>query len=556
MVRKNRERGQIEVAHVPFGLVKLRRNRTALALFATLLLAGSLRFYGLEIQSLWADELSTWYNAGKDNLSEVVAMARAGLQEATPPGYFFLIYFIEKYLGDSEWILRFPSAVAGVLSVLVIYLLGRRLYSPREGLIAALLLTVLWTPIYYSQEARAYSLLLLFALLATYFWVALVRDLAYGSRVSVYEALGYVVSAAAASYLHYYGLYLIGLQGLGAALLFVRRVRPLGYLALIYSLVLLAYLPWLVVVLSDLSQYGPAMSVRMNWLPSPHPEAVWDYLKFLFNHSEVLVGVVLALYLFLLLKGLHVLFKARRQEEPTRIKDLFLSPGMLLALWLIVPFAGAYTISVLWSPFLVNRALIISLPAAYLLVARAVTQLPLRPKAQLGLVTGAAVLLVSHLLFSMDYYTEPHKEQFREAMQFVIENDRPNSFIVSCGSGYYGPDYPPPKAIWEPDNPQNRSTTDTLDYYRPEDKFETEKFNYYLERQGSDRRVQAAACEAQDMSTLDALLKRNGYHYVFYVEAHNSPKPKTPLIQSLRNEYELVSREKLDGARVHLFKVI
>jgi hypothetical protein len=174
--------------------------------------------------------------------------------------------------------------------------------------------------------------------------------------------------------------------------------------------------------------------------------------------------------------------------------------------------------------------------------------------------TVAAVSLVSYLLFSMDYYTKPHKEQIREAMQFVVENDRPNSFIVGCGLGYYGPDHPPFKAVWEPDDPQNRSTTDKLDYYRSEDKFQTEKFNYYLEKQGSNRRVQAAACGGpggeQDMETLADLLERTGYEYVFYVEAHNRPLPERPLIRSLENEYERVSHEELVGAQVHLFRVI
>jgi mannosyltransferase len=247
------------------------------------------------------------------------------------------------------------------------------------------------------------------------------------------------------------------------------------------------------------------------------------------------------------------LLKAR--ERLNRTSDLFLSPGMLLSLWLIVPFTGVYAISLVWSPFLLDRALIISLPAAYLLVARATTQLPLRPKVQVGVVTVAGLLLLSQLLFSMDYYTKPHKEQFREAMQFVVENDRPNSFIVGCGLGYFGPDYPPLKAIWEPDNPQSRSTTDKLDYYRSDDKFETEKFNYYLEEQGSNKRVQAVACEAQDMPVLEDLVKRDGYDYVFYVEAHNMPYPERPLINALENEFELVSHKELTGARVHLFSV-
>jgi uncharacterized membrane protein len=508
----------------------INNNKNVLALLIIFLCASSLRFYGLEIQSLWVDEISTWYVSGKNDLSEVIATVRASRHEATPPGYFVLIYFVQKYVGDSEWVLRFPSAVAGVLSVLVIYLLGRRLYSPREGLIGAVLLTVLWAPIYYGQEARAYSLLLLFTLLATYFWVAVVRDLAFRSRVSTYEVFGYVLSAVAASYLHYYGLYLIGLQGLGALLLGVRRIRALGYLILIYSLILFAYLPWLLMVLSDLIKFGTAMSRLMSWLSPPGPKDLWKYFEFLFNRSEALVIVVLALYLFLLLRSTYGFLKTR---EHTSVRSLLLSPGMLLALWLIVPLAGSYVVSLLWSPFFLNRALIICLPAAYLLVARAITQLPLRPTAQVGLVTVAAVLLLSHLLFSMDYYTKPYKVQTREAVQFVVENDRPNSFFVMCnGASLKG--YPAFKPRWEPENTS---------------------FDYYLEKQDSNRRVQATVCEAQDMATLAEVVKREDYQYVFYLQAHYKPLPERPLLNALKDEYEVVAHEKLVGAKAHLFRV-
>jgi hypothetical protein len=206
---------------------------------------------------------------------------------------------------------------------------------------------------------------------------------------------------------------------------------------------------------------------------------------------------------------------------------------MLLALWLIVPLAGSYVVSLLWSPFFLNRSLIICLPAAYLLVARAITQLPLRPTAQVGLVTVAAVLLLSHLLFSMDYYTKPHKEQYREAVQFVVENDRPNSFIVACTAAFFK-GYPTFKPRWEPENTS---------------------FDYYLEKQDSNRRVQATVCEAQDMATLAEVVKREDYQYVFYLQAHYKPLPERPLLNALKDEYEVVAHEKLVGAKAHLFKV-
>jgi mannosyltransferase len=370
-------------------------------------------------------------------------------------------------------------------------------------------------------------LLLLFTILATYFWLSVVKALDYGSRVPTGAILGYILSAAVASYLHYFGLYLISLQGLGAILLFVGRLKALRYIVLVYALVLLLYLPWLLPIFGRLDQYLARSSSLGAWIPPVGPWTVKEYLAVIFQNSKALGIVFLALYLFLLLRGVYEFLKAR---EYMSIRTLLLSPGMLLALWLVVPFAIAYVISVLWQPVLVPRYLLISLPAAYLLGARAITQLPLRPKTQVGLVTVIAGLLLLHLLAAMDYYTKPHNEQFREAVQFAIRNERADTLIVGCSWGYYGPN----KIPW-PGQPA--------------------KFDYYFEQQGSDRRVQMVACEAKNMPAIKKRIDKRDYRFVLYLTAHNQPEPQRPLTLSLLHEFELISQKKLVGANAYLFSV-
>ena len=53
-----------------------------------------------------------------------------------PPGYLTLLYLATNVLGDSEAMLRLPSALAGTLWIPAMFLLGRRLFGPEEGLIA------------------------------------------------------------------------------------------------------------------------------------------------------------------------------------------------------------------------------------------------------------------------------------------------------------------------------------------------------------------------------------------------------------------------------------
>lgn len=159
-------------------------EKRVLFLLVLIIIAGAIfRFYGLERQSFWNDELSTVDIIKYNKLSSVII---EGVFEdnSHPRAYFLFLYFVKRYKGNSEMILRFPPAIGGVISIFIIFLLGKLLYSYREGLIASSLMAVFWCPIYYSQEARTYSILLLFTMLASYCWVSILRSLSQNEKVS------------------------------------------------------------------------------------------------------------------------------------------------------------------------------------------------------------------------------------------------------------------------------------------------------------------------------------------------------------------------------------
>ena len=148
-----------------------REGWALLALLAIMFLGAVLRFYGLGFQSLWGGELASWDFGGRDTISRVV---QDGSQ---PPLYFLILHLARWFIGESEWALRLPSAIAGWLCIPAIYLLGKKLYSEREGIMAALLVAVLWPAVYYSQEARPYAVLILLSILTSYFWWDLMQSL-------------------------------------------------------------------------------------------------------------------------------------------------------------------------------------------------------------------------------------------------------------------------------------------------------------------------------------------------------------------------------------------
>jgi len=134
------------------------RGAASITLLLLTLLAAAVRFYALDRQSLWFDEVCSWHSASYNSLSGLWQGDRAW--NMYPPGYDFALKCAMLVFGDSEWALRLPSALAGTLSVPLIYILGTRLFSHREGLLTAVFLALSIFPIYFSQEARPSAALL------------------------------------------------------------------------------------------------------------------------------------------------------------------------------------------------------------------------------------------------------------------------------------------------------------------------------------------------------------------------------------------------------------
>ncbi|QQG46568.1 MAG: glycosyltransferase family 39 protein [Candidatus Niyogibacteria bacterium] len=88
-----------------------------------------------------------------------------------PPLVFWVQHFSILLFGENNFALRFPSAVLGILSVYLLYLIGRRLYSARAGLVAAALMAVTLNSVYISRTGLQEAFVIFFLLLASYFFL-------------------------------------------------------------------------------------------------------------------------------------------------------------------------------------------------------------------------------------------------------------------------------------------------------------------------------------------------------------------------------------------------
>jgi len=182
---------------------------------ALTVLAAALRFYGLGHQGFWYDEGSTALLV-RFSPGQMLGLIRQS--ESTPPLYYCVAWVWSRLFGDTEAGLRSLSAVAGVLVVPVAYFAARKLLrSRRAALIAAALTACNPLLIWYSQEARAYSLLVLLCALAT-------LAFAY-ARVSPEPRLvgAWALAGVLALLTHYYAVVAVAPQA--AWLLYERRHR-------------------------------------------------------------------------------------------------------------------------------------------------------------------------------------------------------------------------------------------------------------------------------------------------------------------------------------------
>ena len=193
----------------------MRRNRkrplsshSYLLLILFILLAFGLRLHNLDAFSFWTDEGLTPLRAGysiPEILSNRIIIQEGITKDTHPPLYFLIIHFTHQLLGETDFAYRFPSVLAGILLVPLLFQFGQRWRRRSLGLLAALLTAVNPLQIWYANEARMYTLVVLLAAIASYL---LLRALSGGS-LRRYLPL-YLVFASLAVYTHYTAAILVG----------------------------------------------------------------------------------------------------------------------------------------------------------------------------------------------------------------------------------------------------------------------------------------------------------------------------------------------------------
>lgn len=380
-------------------LAQVFKNRPALLPLLIILLAGFfLRLSSLTREGLWLDEGITAYLSSLP-VSEII---KNRASDVHPPLYFVFLRGWVLLFGSSEAALRFPSLLAGVAAIALLFLLARKLFSPAAGLFASLLLAFSPLHLYFSEEARSYAMALALGLAAFYFALKTLES----SKIR--HALLYGGFQALALYFHFSGFFFAVSANLYFLFLWRFRFSAPFFKPWLYAqgFSVLLFLPWLSVLLSQVQKVKSGF-----WIPFPGLQSLIDSAFEFFGSVSLFIWLgVMVLFLFF--------FRQKSKAPALKNSKIF------LWLWILCPWIFSLALSYFLSPVFNTRMVLASSLGLYALLGWVFSRLRFQK-------TLLALTLLFTLLGVLDFQTRIHKEQWREAALFLKNETRPGDLILT-----------------------------------------------------------------------------------------------------------------------------
>jgi len=364
-------------------------------------IAAVLRFHLLDAKSFWFDEGVSvaiarldWYNFAR------ILWRR----EANMSLYYLFLHFW-LHFGGTSFFVRSLSVLFAIASVPAIYLLGQRLFDSRVGLIAAALLAVNAYHIQYSQDARSYSLMVLFCLLSSLY---LLKSLDNPSRRN--RAV-YIVSSALAIYAQFFAGLLVIAQWL--SLKTIERAQIPSQTRSDWRWIALLASPAIAFVAT--TGTGP-----LRWVQRPSLKDLWIFALHLTGNGGLWLLLACAVACLAALLPLWHTVGTRWPWETWRYR--------FVVGWLLSPLLFILGLSLI-KPLFVPRYFVFCLPALLLLVACGIARI----RSTALMVPALLLILILSLRGTAAYYKQDldiQRDDWRAASQYLLTQAQPSDALL------------------------------------------------------------------------------------------------------------------------------
>lgn len=393
----------------------LKKNETLL-IITIFIFALIIRFFLLSNESLWMDETYHIFYNQKNIIDAIKHTSFSSTEGVHPPLYniFFNIWL--HVFGLSEFSARSLSAIFGALSVILIYLFGKIMFNKRIGLYSALILTVSPFNVYYSQEARSYSLLSLLAMISFYFFYK------YTISKSKKNIICYIISSFLLLYTHNHAVFIIISQNIYFLLINIKKFNELKKWLIIQLILFLLYSPWIFVLLFF---QIPIVASPTHWLDQP-TTLILIYFSRLFGGEQKELTVFILFFIMSILIFIYILKIFHKSSKKDVVKENKL---YLLFLWLLFPTTISVLFSLLFFPIFLPKYVIYSSIPLYILVALAISKLSKKTLIQYVLLS---LIIVISSFALLNLFTTTNKEDWRSVSEHIKNNIADDDIIIIC----------------------------------------------------------------------------------------------------------------------------
>ena len=336
--------------------------------------------------------------------------------ENNPPLFFILLHFWIKVFGISAFSVRFLPMIFSTLTAPVIYFLGKRFFSHRVGLVAALIFTFSNYQLLFAHEARIYSLFGLLTVVSMYLFLQL------SNRHDLRSAIFLAIINILLVYSHFFGFYILVIQLTSCLVIKKFRIRVLKLYMVTLVIVMISYIPYLSIFISRFL----LTSMHGTWVPQP---ILSDLYKMVWKFSNAPVTTVF--FLFLLFSA-FIMFIVRYIRSivslSNKTSDTKSDTTSVIFFWFFLPYFLMFFIS-FKIPMFLDRYLVFISFGYYFLIGISVSYLG-RKKWIFYTLSFISILMMA-VTFKPD---ADNKRRVKEVTQIIKKLKTKESLVVICPS--------------------------------------------------------------------------------------------------------------------------
>lgn len=343
-------------------MTKIGKNKYVIWLIIILVIGVFFRLINAQNESIWCDEANE-IRISQMNLGDLTNFLKSDL---SPPLHYYLVHGWMKFISDTEISLRFMAIIISLAGVIAIYFLGKEIYSTKVGLLAAALMSFSPLQITYGVEIRMYSLLTLFGILSTLFFIK------YYKKSNKKNIVLYIVTSGLMIYTHYVGFFILAAHGLFIFILWIINKKinlQIRQWLIINLIIFLLFLPWLPITVNriwEINQSYPGnheITRFTNKLKPEGPIYFWAFPLYFMLAPPPLNNNTLHPGVWVVTLGILVFIFYRKFDHWSDLSN-YEHKRILLILYLTVPLIFLFIANIT-----ILRYAIVAAPALYIILS-------------------------------------------------------------------------------------------------------------------------------------------------------------------------------------------